>query len=172
MTRDQFWDIIQAACGSDRHWTDHWPERLTNELTRFSANEIVEWDRIFDQLVAAAYTSDLIAACCFMNAGAGDDGFYYFRCWLVGMGRAVYSAAIIDADNLVDVALPLSTGIDAEAEIYSAAHQAWMHVTGMPDTAEYPVRIEPAQLVGEDWDVDDSGLVSRRLPRLAAFYQQ
>ncbi len=65
-----------------------------------------------------------MAACYVMNTGAGDDGFYYFRCWLVGMGKEIYGKAIKDPDCLVDVALPYSSGIDAEAEIYAAAHEA------------------------------------------------
>ena len=115
MNHDQFWQIIETACRSDRRATGEWDRRITAALAQLPADEIIEWNHIFDQLVAAAYTVDLIAACCLMNTGAGDDGFYYFRCWLVGMGRQVYSAAIASADSLVNVALPLSEGIDAEA---------------------------------------------------------
>jgi hypothetical protein len=61
-------------------------------------------------------------------------------------------------------------GIDAEAEIYAVAHQAWMAVTGRPDTDPYPARNERAELRGEDWDFDDDVEVRRRLPRLAAKY--
>ncbi len=172
MNNDQFWEIIQSACQSDRRRTEEWSSRLTELLAKLEAEEILEWDNIFEQFVAAAYTVDLIAACCFLNAGAGDDGFYYFRCWLVGMGQDIYSAAITDADSLVEVALPLSEGIDAEAEIYGAARQAWMEVTGLPDTAAYPVRTKPAELIGEDWDCDDPKMVRQRLPRLSAFYSE
>lgn len=170
MNHDQFWQVINAACRADTRSSDQWDSRLTEALTHLSADEIVEWDRIFDQHVAAAYRVDLLAACCLMNAGAGSDGFYYFRCWLVGMGRQVYSAAIANADSLADVALPYSEGIDAEAEIYAAAHRAWIQVTGNPDTADYPVRNESAELVGEDWNIEDPVLVRQHLPRLTAFY--
>lgn len=171
MNHDQFWEVIQTACRSDRRSTEQWSQRLTEVLGRYPADEIIEWNHIFDRFVARAYTTDLIAACCLMNTGAGDDGFYYFRCWLVGMGREIYSAAIVDADRLANVALPFSTGIDAEAEIYGAAHQAWMQVSGQSDTAEYPARNEAAQLIGEDWDIDDPEMVRARLPRLTAFYE-
>ena len=102
-----------------------------------------------------------------INGGASDDGFYYFRCWLIGMGRRVYEAALADPDSLADAVLP---GIDAEAEIYAAAHSAWMAVTGRPDTDPYPARNEGAELRGEAWDFDDDEEVRRRLPRLAAIY--
>ncbi len=63
-----------------------------------------------------------------------------------------------------------SEGIDAEAEIYAAAHRAWMEVTGQPDTADYPARNEAAELIGEDWDFDDRAQMRKRLPRLASVY--
>ena len=85
------------------------------------------------------------------------------------MGREVYEAAVANPDSLAGVVV---AGIDAEAEIYAAAHQAWMVVTGRPDTDPYPARNERADLRGEEWDFDDDDEVSRRLPRLAAIYQE
>lgn len=111
-----------------------------------------------------------MAACWVMNTGAGDDGFYCFRCWMVGMGKAVYEKALENPDSLADVALPYSSGIDAEAEIYAAAHVAWMRVTGKSDTEPYPARNEKAELAGDDWEFENRELMRRRLPRLSAFY--
>jgi len=170
MTDRQFWDIIQCACRSDSRSSEGWNSRLVAELAELSADEIVEWNHLFDRCVANACTVDLMAACCVMNSGAGDDGFYYFRCWLVGMGQSVYESAIVDSDSLAIVALPYSSGVDAEAEIYAAAHSAWMEVTGQPDTASYPARNETAELIGDIWDFDDEELMRRHLPRLTAFY--
>jgi hypothetical protein len=48
--------------------------RITEILAQLTADEIIEWNHIFDQLVAAAYTIDLMAACYLMNTGAGEDG--------------------------------------------------------------------------------------------------
>jgi hypothetical protein len=116
-----------------------------------------------------AYTVDLWGAAYLINGGASDDGFYYFRCWLIGMGRDVYEAAVANPDSLADAVDP---GTDAEAGIYAAAHQAWMAVTGRPDTDPYPARNESAVLRGEDWDFHDDDEVRRRLPRLADMYLQ
>ena len=170
MTEDQFWQNIERACQSDSRLQDEWHHRLVAALSQLAADDIVEWNHIFDRFVAAASTIDLMAACYVMNTGAGDDGFYYFRCWLVGMGKAVYDPAIINPDTLASVALPWSSGIDAEAEIYGAAHEAWMQVSGQPDTAPYPARNETAELTGEDWDFDNDKLLRDHLPKLSAFY--
>lgn len=174
MDNDQFWAIIERACGSDPLAAEEWDERLVAELSRLPAEEIVAWNHIFDRLAAQAYRNDLWAAAYLINGGASDDGFYYFRCWLIGMGRDVYDAALADPDSLADVVGPgwEAAGIDAEAEIYAAAHQAWMQVTGQPDTAPYPARNESAELVGEDWDFDDDQLMRKHLPRLAALFSE
>jgi hypothetical protein len=168
MNERRFWEIIAEACRSDPHRAEEWDERLQAELMELEPDEIVEWNRIFDRLAARAYTVDLWGAAYLINGGASDDGFYYFRCWLICMGRDAYEAAVADPDRLADVVDP---EIDAEAETYAAAHQAWMAVNGRPDTDPYPARDERAELRGEDRDFDDDEEVRRRLPRLAALYR-
>jgi hypothetical protein len=172
MTHDQFWKIIGDACGSDAYSSDEWETKLTEALTNLSANEIIEWNHIFDDLAQQAYRTDLWAAAYLINGGASDDGFYYFRCWLIGMGQSIYNNAIADPVSLVDVASPawFAKGIDAEAEIYAAPHRAWMRVTGNDYNTDYPVRNASADLVGEDWNFDDHLEMQKRLPRLSATY--
>jgi hypothetical protein len=150
MNQDIFWQIIETACRSDRHLMDEWHQLLIDELILLSAADIIESNHIFDRMVAAAYTMDLIAACNEINGGAGADGFYYFRCWLVGMGKEVYSRAVVTADSLADVVSPEWCQIgDAESEIYWVAHAAWMQVTGNSDEVAYPARNERAKLIGK-----------------------
>ena len=169
MNQDQFWDIIGRACRSDLHKADDWARNLEIELKRFAPDEIVEWNHIFDRLAFRARTVDLWGAAYTINGGASDDGFYYFQCWLIGMGKQVYETAVANPDRLADV---LDPQVDAQAEIYAAAHQAWMAVTGRRDTDPYPARKEYSDqpVPGEDWDFDDAEEVHRRLPRLASIY--
>src|SRR4051812_30190774 len=77
MTDKRFWLIIDRACKSDSRMSDEWNDNLVSELQQLSPDEIIEWNHIFDRLVAQACTIDLMAACYIMNTGAGDDGFYY-----------------------------------------------------------------------------------------------
>jgi hypothetical protein len=172
MDVDQFWDIVSEACQSDPRISEEWAGRLQTVLMRYKSDDIVEWDHIFDRFAVNAYMTDLIAACCLINLGAGYDGFYYFRCWLIGMGREAYESAIADADTLADRINPslIAQGIDAEAEIYAAAYNAWKAVTGKSDMDDYPVRTERAKLRDDDWDIDNKAEVQRRLPRLAAMF--
>lgn len=167
MSDETFWAVIAIACRSDPRMAEQWDRFLVAELKKLPPDEIIAWDRIFDRLAAKAYTVDLWGAAYLINGGASDDGFYYFRCWLICMGRDVYEAALADPDSLADVVDPT---LDAEAEPYGAAPEAWAEVTGKPEADFYTTRYTSTDLRGEDWDFDDDAEVRRRVPRLAAIY--
>ncbi len=76
----EFWRIIDNACHSDPKTSEEWAGQLTQELIKYPASEIIEWNHLFDQHAAKASRNDLWAAAYLINGGAGDDGFYYFRC--------------------------------------------------------------------------------------------
>jgi hypothetical protein len=90
------------------------------------------------------------------------------------MGKYVYEAAIANPDSLANIASPkwFAEGIHAEAEIYAAAHRAWMQVTGKSDTDDYPARNESAELIGDFWDFDNPELMRQHLPQLAPLYEE
>ena len=174
MTYDNFWHIIASVCHSDPRFTEEWDERLTEALAQLPADEIIEWNHMFDRLAAQAHRTDLWAAAYLINGGSSDDGFYYFRCWLIGMGKHIYDSAVANPDSLASVATPrwFAEGINAEAEIYAAAHRAWMQVTGKSYSDDYPARNESAELIGEEWDFDDPELMRQHLPQLTALYKE
>ena len=165
MTESTFWKIIDTACGADPDAADEWKSRLVDHLAELPANEIVECGQICDRLIAAAYRADLWAAAYIINDGASDDTFYYFRCWLIGMGKQVYEAAVANPDCLADVV----DGSFATASIGSAAMSAWAKASGRPES-EFPNYAVTEVFVGEFWDFDDEELMRDRLPRLAAMY--
>src|SRR5215469_5536047 len=117
MNQEQFWSIIARACQSDLHKVDEWDDNLERELKKLTPDEIIEWNHIFDRLAFRARTIDLWGAAYTINGGASDDGFYYFRCWLIGMGKDVYEAAVANPDSLAGV---VDLRVDAEAETYAA----------------------------------------------------
>jgi hypothetical protein len=170
MDEKRFWDIIARACkrGAD---PQEWDDNLVQQLARLPPEEIVAWGHLFDQKTNALYTVDHWGAAYTINGGASDDGFYYFRCWLVGMGKKVYEAALADPDSLADVVSPDE---EYEAEIYSVAAAAW-EARGLAEAdfhkaAEALGRRLDSKLKGRDWDFDDDAKVRKKLPRLAALY--
>ena len=48
-----------------------------------SENDIIEFAKIFNTLYANSYQSNLWAVAYIINGGCSDDGFDYFRGWLI-----------------------------------------------------------------------------------------
>lgn len=167
MDESTFWQIIAACCAQSSRDSDEWEQTLEAELAKLEPAEIIRFEHIFSKLINRAYTVDLWGAAYLMNGGASDDGFYHFRCWLIGMGRQVYEAAIADPDSLAGW---LTQGEYAYSGIYVAPLHAWKVVTGNQTLDDFPLRNENVTLCGEDWDFDDGMQAHRRLPRLAALY--
>lgn len=172
MDDKRFWDILTVACSSETVPED-WDEGLTAELRKLSPAEIVAFDCLFDDKTDKAYTYDLWGAAYLINGGASDDGFYYFRCWLVAMGKVVYDAALFNPDNLAEVVLPDEV---YEAEIYGAARAA-CRARGISDEAYDDLqaqargdRVRSNIPTGQRWNFDKDAEVRRRFPLLAAKY--
>jgi hypothetical protein len=163
----QFWAIIES--GGQRTRKD--PERqlaaVHKRLSKRLPEEIRDFHRLFNQKLAEAYTWDLWGAAYLINGGCSDDGFVYFRAWLISQGRAVYDAAIHNPDSLAGHTDPERDDYEFE-DLWYAAEQVYQERTG----EEMPL-IDfrwPAKPRGRRWDFDDDEQVARRLPKLAKVY--
>lgn len=100
MSTDQFWQIIEATHAPTRQ---EQLELFRSELQRLTQPELVQFMRIFGELMLAAYSWDLWLVAWLCQGGmCSDDGFSDFRAWLISRGRAIYEAALHDPDALVD----------------------------------------------------------------------
>lgn len=121
-------------------------------------------------------SSPLWAAAYLINGGCSDDGFDYFRGWLIAQGRTVFEQVTADVDCLADlpaVQAAEAEGIDLDGEqTLSIAWDAYEIATGteLPSdafTINYP-DLDPAW----DFDFDDHSEVAARLPRIAALFPE
>ena len=102
-----------------------------------------------------------------INGGCSDDGFAYFRSWLISRGRVVYEAAVRDPDSLAAIVDPGRDDYEFE-DLWGVAQRIYEERTGEePPGADDPGRDEPA---GRRWDFDDDEQRSRKLRKLAALY--
>jgi len=164
----EFWNLIdktrKAVHGDARKQSD----LLTEELAKLPKEEIVSFERIFDDLKDNAYIGNLWDAAIVIMHGSGDDGFQEFREWLVGRGKEAYKNAIKDPETLVDV---LEVGEQIFPTLLGPALEAYEKVTGenMP-----PMSREWAELQGRpkiNMDADETELlaeISARFPKLTA----
>ncbi len=174
MTQDEFWNHIQATRRKD---PEVHAERLAHRLTKLPLEEILEFSYWWDIALAQAYRWDLWGAAFLINCGCSDDGFEYFRRWLVLQGRTVFETAVKDPDSLAQVIDPEEEMV--ECECYPA-WDAWFAATKRErDEAGYNALMQalkaqnkkpPKSRPGRQWDFEDETQTRRRLPQLSALY--
>jgi hypothetical protein len=178
MTRREFWEHIDKSRRKD---SDAHAERLVRRLAKLPEREVLDFCHLWDEALDAAYTWNLWAAGYVINAGCSDDGFEYFRGWLVLQGRKVYEAALKDPDSLAAVIDPEEEFTEFEGR---PGWDAWFAATGTAsdDDAGYdalfaalearPRKAAKRPGMGRAWNFDDDRKMRKRLPRLYALYTQ
>jgi hypothetical protein len=85
-----------------------------------------------------AYTCDLWGAADVIHGGCSDDGFEYFRCWLVSRGRRVYEAALADPDSLAQQDVrPGPWNVWEFEQIYYVAKEVFTEKGGEGDVRDH-----------------------------------
>ena len=113
MTPSTFWSLI-AKSKAD-------PDALQAVLRPLPEPDILAFDRIFREMVAAAYRNELWAVAYIMNGGCSDDGFEYFLAWLIGRGRKTYEAALLNPEAAATGVGPDDEPFENESLAYAAA---------------------------------------------------
>jgi hypothetical protein len=175
MDREQFWTLIEAAKSATGGDCGAQAGRLVAALAGRSVDDVLAWNRIRRELLAESYGWELWGAAYLINGGCSDDGFDYFRGWLLGQGRAIWQDTLADPDSLaahpeVRSRRPLegwSDPLECEDMLY-VAYDAYQALTGQELTAgvlgQQPWPRPPE--LGERWDFEDAGQMRPRYPRL------
>jgi hypothetical protein len=170
----QFWKLIEDARTqvADAAGSEAIAACAATLLSAFPSEEIVAAQRVLTGLLAASYRNSLWAAASLINGGSGDDGFEYFRGWLIVQGRAVFEQSVADPDSLAD--LPIvrpptldRPSIECEETLYIAM-RAYRAATGAELPADAFTIRYPEPDAGWDFDFADRTMMERRLPRLTA----
>jgi hypothetical protein len=157
-----FWGVIeQAKNASGEDWESR-PESLKAILVKQNADDIIQFNKDYRTKLNESYRWDLWGAAYLINGGCSDDGFDYWRDFLISEGQSVFEAALSDPDSLAE----LDDIEDAELEEYRyAIDEAYEELTGdeIPDAnVEYPADPE-----GEEWEENE---LNSMLPKLAEKY--
>ena len=92
MPADRFWEIMQRAAAFDDDPAAH-VNALRSELRKLAPEDIKSFEGAFRRYLNQAYTWNLWGAAYVIHGGCSDDGFEYFRRWLVSRGGDVYELA-------------------------------------------------------------------------------
>lgn len=184
VTDDQFWILIEQSNGSQparpgllqkllgrsqsAQTGESFLPKLRGLLTPLPPNEIKDFKVILDRQIDRAYTWDLWAAAYIMMGGCSDDGFEYWRLWLVSQGREVFDGAVANPESLAALNLGSPDDMELEALAY-VAPEIFEQKTGNDLYEELPARSGPSDPVGERWE-EDSEALAARFPLLSQKY--
>ena len=172
MDEEQFWAIVQTAVDEAGNDEDEYLEVVKRELSKLSLKEMIGFRLRTDKLLYDSYTSEMWCAGYLMNGGCSDDGFEYFRLWVISRGRKVYEAAMANPDNLIDY-------IDDDAEMDFFEFELFWYVA--LEAFEEAVDAELYDYVDDDnfktcegnypnfefnWEEDDPESMQKLCPRL------
>jgi uncharacterized protein DUF4240 len=162
MTEDDFWSIVHASGGGYQGDCEAQADRVRQRLAGLTTAEIASFKARFQEQMNRAYSWELWGAAFIINAGCSDDGFEYFRAWLIMQGRNVFEAALADPETLVDV---VDAGEVECEEILYVPFEVYEKVSGGQKLQAGPW--SPAEPTGKAWTEED---LETRFPRLTEMF--
>ena len=161
MDEARFWQLIEQSRENEPD-CEKQTERLVQLLLQLEPEEIIKFDRIFGIQSDKAYRWDLWAVAYIINGGGSDDGFYYFRCWLIAQGKEFFEAVLEQPDKAAERIKEDDEWVECE-DILFAAGEAYEKKTGQPLPS---IVTEPLHApVGVRWNEED---LDRLYPDLCA----
>src|SRR5262245_46993283 len=105
MTEDFFWQLLRDARITAKNKTEI-VSRLERMLAELELKDMLDFSAWMATFIAKATDKRLAVAgaiICGVSGSLGDDGFVYFRAWLIAQGKEVYEAALKDPDSLAEM---------------------------------------------------------------------
>ncbi len=155
-----FWELIEAggragSCAAQA-------QVVADGLREAGLAEVVDFSARMDECLDALYTWELWAVAYLAEGGCSDDGFEYFRCWVIGSGREAFALAASDP-----IAFGMTIAVDdddrsCEELLYVAGtvHEELTGAYGPPRAVPHPTSPR-----GEEWEEDE---LDTRYPELSA----
>jgi len=162
MDENTFWSLVEksrAAAGSDLNQR---PAALERVLEPLPLAAIQAFQKQYEQMLLKANRWDLWGAAYVMNGGCSDDGFKYFRDWLISEGRPLFESALAAPDSLA--AVPRREYFELELFGYAATKVFAKKGGGELDR---DFHVELAQTQGKEWKESD---LPKLFPKLALKY--
>ncbi|MFC0532631.1 DUF4240 domain-containing protein [Phytohabitans kaempferiae] len=172
MNTNEFWALIGDAA-RDGGTPDTVADRAATTLASRDTSEIVGFEQHLRRVLDASYKVDLFGAAYLVNGGCSDEGFDAFRGWLMAQGRDAYARAVGEPDSLAELPAVRRAALTGEElgseKMLAVAATAHRTATGT-ELPEEPAAKRPN--TDDFWDFDNEDEVRRRLPRLAALFNE
>ena len=90
---DSFWEIINES-NENSVTASEFTSNLESTLEKLKRSEISKFNKILLEKYDKLNSWDLLAIAYIVMGGCSDDGFDYFKMWIITQGKKVYEAAI------------------------------------------------------------------------------
>lgn len=166
MPEARFWSIVESTRNADPAAQ---VAALKAKLAALTPEEIVGYEGCVDAQMRRSYRWDLWGAASVAMGGASDDGFEYFRLWLIARGRADFEKVLAHPDALADIAPADPEQLEFE-DFAHVAPDAWAEKTGkawdaMPHLSVFFRPDGYGELAGTRFSEDPAAL-ARSYPKL------
>jgi hypothetical protein len=162
MAREVFYGFIdQAREDTSPRGESADADLLQEALTDLTDEQVLSFALRYEQEIESLNRWDIWAVGYIAEGGMSDDGFDYFRPWLVGKGAATVDAVLADPDNLADF-LPEDAEYFENEELMSVVPEL-LEERGLED----PRLWSGAEPRGEQFD-EESDLLYQTYPKTTA----
>ena len=174
MDLDAFWRIVDDA-RSNAADDGVFLRRIAARLRKLEPEGLIEFENQFEKLHTESCSWNLWGAAYLMNGGCSDDGFDYFRAWLMAQGRGPFEKAIEDADSLAEVADPEGGKSPRYHELETfmyLAREIYEEKTGEEMPESDSIFLEGVDQLDFDvrWNFDNATEMKKRFPKLFTKY--
>lgn len=169
MSDKNYWEIInRTLTHDDKH------SALSHELNKLRPEEIAKFDLKTRQFMQISYTSELWCAAYIINGGCSDDGFEYFRYWLILNGEDFFNMALKSPDDLVGVKKEFLDVFEDES-LWQSAY----HVFRKKTNSDINIHIDDAEFIKKygtypdmklNWSEEDEESMRKICPKLVNKY--
>ena len=175
MPEDQFWTVIDPVSKVKHHKVLKQERRMKRALNKLTDQELLEFTLTYDRLHTEAERWDIWEVAYHTCGGCSDDGFNYFRNWLIGRGRDAFYAVMSNPDNLADCPIKGDPSAPQEVEWDVEPCEIWASrsksrtIDDWYDLLPVVEQTEPTP-IGTPFDYGDIEGFRLRYPRLSALY--
>ena len=156
MNNAQFWEIISQTFSEEQEEQE---AKLRNILSDLSVEELIDFDLTYRRHKKRAHHWDVWAAAYIINGGCSDDGFDYFKDWLISRGEGVFENALTEPETMIGIATPWET----EFEGFSYVAMEVMEAKG-GQFPKVPPELLHSDPEGDNWDEET---VEMKYPKLS-----
>ena len=168
MNEDRYWELVEESL---RKSTDQFSQEkfLTNALVKLGKEDIIGFRLRTYKLRSKSYLSKLWCAAYIIKGGCSDDGFEYFRSWLISTGREMFYSTLENPDILAVFTENERFAYEFESFNY-VSHSAFKKITDISmfefiDYDEFYSREGKYPKLEFDWEEGKPETMKRILPK-------